>query len=65
MEVVSTVSEQMEKDISNVWVDPKILAITYIFVYEGNLDRDFLEVGLATDWGVVIPYKDINICKKI
>lgn len=44
MEVIPSMFRNAKKDISDFWVDHKILTNTSIFTHEGDLDRDFLEV---------------------
>lgn len=41
--------KKVGKDISGNWMDPKILGITFTFVFERVFDRALRYVGSATD----------------
>lgn len=60
-----TIMHRKEKKYTLVaWVDPEVSVTVYIFVWEANLWKDFLQVGPPSNWVVMIPEEYKKICVK-
>lgn len=64
MEIESTLTRKMSRDILGDWVDREISRIISSFIHKGVLDKASIDVGPSSDWGMFLLDGDKRICSQ-